>query len=210
VIAVEAGLIVMESRITGIPGKAAYTVILGRLLFGGLLLVGLLFASACNAIPSHVSESGSTYQWRLAANSYSHPLQRTDRTAEDRSSFVSIGTDSYGTYSMTGLTVQKSRKKTSEDGRIMIFEKACGLLSVAMIVRDCCASDWKHLCRPCSGASDGRHRSVQSATPGNVVLERIVLHGVHFQRRSDKVDNSSVAILDDAARTIKDNPGAII
>jgi hypothetical protein len=61
-------------------------------------------------------------------------LQRADRTAEERGSFVSIGTDSYGTYSMTALTVQKSRKKTSEDGRIMIFEKACGLLSAAMIV----------------------------------------------------------------------------
>jgi hypothetical protein len=34
---------------------------------------------------------------------------------------VSIGTDSYGAYSMTALTVQKSRKKTSEDSRIMIF-----------------------------------------------------------------------------------------
>jgi hypothetical protein len=62
----------MESRVTGVLGKSAYTVILGRLLFGGLLLVALLFASACTAIPSHVSESDSIYQWRLAANSYSH------------------------------------------------------------------------------------------------------------------------------------------
>jgi outer membrane protein OmpA-like peptidoglycan-associated protein len=42
------------------------------------------------------------------------------------------------------------------------------------------------------------------------VPERIVLHGLHFQRRRDKIDNSSIAILDYAARTIKDNPRAII
>jgi hypothetical protein len=58
---------VMNAQITRPFGKSIYT-----LVFGGLLFVGLLFASACTAAPSYISESGSTYQWRLAANAYSN------------------------------------------------------------------------------------------------------------------------------------------
>jgi hypothetical protein len=57
----------MNAQLTRILRKAAYTVV-----FGGMLFVGVLFASACTAVPSHTSESESTYQWRLAANAYSN------------------------------------------------------------------------------------------------------------------------------------------
>lgn len=58
-------------------------------------------------------------------------------------------------------------------------------------------------------AMDG-HFIVEFATPGNLMPERIVLHGVHFRDRSDKIDKSSVAILDSAARTLKQNPRSIL
>ena len=42
------------------------------------------------------------------------------------------------------------------------------------------------------------------------VAERIVLHGVRFRARSDKVDKRSMPLLDYAAQTIKQNPESFI
>jgi outer membrane protein OmpA-like peptidoglycan-associated protein len=40
--------------------------------------------------------------------------------------------------------------------------------------------------------------------------ERVVLHGVRFRARSDKIDKSSVPVLDYAAQIIKRNPESLI
>jgi outer membrane protein OmpA-like peptidoglycan-associated protein len=128
---------------------------------------------------------------------------------------VSIGTDSYGADSMTVLTVWKSATKgrygakTSDDGRIMIFESANRLLGPALIAGSVALSIGTSVAHTQELAMGG-HFIVESATPGNVMPERIVLHGVHFQDRSDKIDNSSVAILDCAARTLEENPRSIV
>ena len=48
-----------------------------------------------------------------------------------------------------------------------------------------------------------------SGTP-HVTAERIVLHGVRFRARSDKIDKDSMPLLDYAALAIKQNPESLI
>jgi outer membrane protein OmpA-like peptidoglycan-associated protein len=51
---------------------------------------------------------------------------------------------------------------------------------------------------------------VRSGTPNVATAERIVLHGVRFRARSDKIDKHSIPILDYAAQLIKQNPESFI
>ena len=46
--------------------------------------------------------------------------------------------------------------------------------------------------------------------PAAAIPERIVLHGVRFQARSDKIDESSVPVLDYTIQTIKANPERLV
>jgi len=46
--------------------------------------------------------------------------------------------------------------------------------------------------------------------PSAAIPERIVLHGVRFQARSDKIDESSVPVLDYTIQTIKANPERLV
>jgi hypothetical protein len=46
--------------------------------------------------------------------------------------------------------------------------------------------------------------------PAAAIPERIVLHGVRFQARSDKIDESSVPVLDYTIQTIKANPECLV
>jgi hypothetical protein len=39
--------------------------------------------------------------------------------------------------------------------------------------------------------------------------KRIVLHGVHFRTPSDKIDKSSLAVLDTAVTIVKENPNIL-
>jgi outer membrane protein OmpA-like peptidoglycan-associated protein len=49
-----------------------------------------------------------------------------------------------------------------------------------------------------------------SGTPHVATAERIVLHGVRFRARSDKIDKDSMPLLDYAALAIKQNPESLI
>jgi outer membrane protein OmpA-like peptidoglycan-associated protein len=51
---------------------------------------------------------------------------------------------------------------------------------------------------------------VQSRMCHVAAAERIVLHGVRFQARSDKIDERSMPLLDYAAKIIKHNPESLI
>ena len=53
-------------------------------------------------------------------------------------------------------------------------------------------------------------RIVGSRTLHVATAERIVLHGVRFRARSDKIDKCSMPVLDYAVQTIKQNPESII
>jgi outer membrane protein OmpA-like peptidoglycan-associated protein len=46
--------------------------------------------------------------------------------------------------------------------------------------------------------------------PSAAIPERIVLHGVRFQARSDKIDESSLPLLDYAIQAIKANPEYLV
>ena len=52
--------------------------------------------------------------------------------------------------------------------------------------------------------------TVGSGTPHVATAERIVLHGVRFRARSDKIDRCSVPVLDYAVQIIKQNPESLI
>jgi len=52
--------------------------------------------------------------------------------------------------------------------------------------------------------------TVGSGTPHVATAERIVLHGVRFRARSDKIDKCSVPALDYAVQTIKQHPASLI
>ena len=52
--------------------------------------------------------------------------------------------------------------------------------------------------------------TVGSETPHVATAERIVLHGVRFRPRSDKIDKCSMPVLDYAVQTIKQNPESLI
>jgi len=52
--------------------------------------------------------------------------------------------------------------------------------------------------------------TVGSETPHVATAERIVLHGVRFRPRSDKIDKCSVPVLDYAVKIIKQNPESLI
>ena len=64
----------------------------------------------------------------------------------------------------------------------------------------------------CSGSSagDGRIDYNRFGTPSAPIPERIVLHGVRFQARSAKIDESSVPVLDYTIQTIKANPEYLV
>ncbi len=47
-------------------------------------------------------------------------------------------------------------------------------------------------------------------TPEAVSAERIVLHGLRFQAQSDRIEKSSVPVLDYAIRIIKQNPDSLV
>jgi len=49
-----------------------------------------------------------------------------------------------------------------------------------------------------------------SGAPHVATAERVVLHGVRFRARSDKIDKCSVPVLDYAVQIIKQNPESII
>ena len=51
---------------------------------------------------------------------------------------------------------------------------------------------------------------VRSGAPHVASAERIVLHGVRFRARSDKIDKCSVPVLDYAVQIIKQNPESLI
>ncbi len=51
---------------------------------------------------------------------------------------------------------------------------------------------------------------VGSGTSHVATAERIVLHGVRFRARSDKIDKCSVPVLDYAVQIIKQNPESLI
>jgi len=51
---------------------------------------------------------------------------------------------------------------------------------------------------------------VGSAAPYVATAERIVVHGVRFRARSDKIDKCSVPVLDYAVQTIKQHPESLI
>jgi outer membrane protein OmpA-like peptidoglycan-associated protein len=51
---------------------------------------------------------------------------------------------------------------------------------------------------------------VGSEAPYLATAERIVLHGVRFQARSDKIDRCSVPVLDYAVQIIEQNPESLI
>jgi outer membrane protein OmpA-like peptidoglycan-associated protein len=51
---------------------------------------------------------------------------------------------------------------------------------------------------------------VGSEAPYVVTAERLVLHSVRFQARSDKIDRCSVPVLDYAVQIIKQNPESLI
>ena len=52
--------------------------------------------------------------------------------------------------------------------------------------------------------------TVGSETPHVATAERIVVHGVRFRTRSDKVEKCSVPVLDYAVQIIKQNPESLI
>jgi hypothetical protein len=91
----------------------------------------------------------------------------------------------------------------------MIFERASRLLGLALITGGIALPIGTSVAHT-QDLAMGRHFLLESATPGNVMPERIVVHGVHFRDRSDKIDKSSVAILDSAARTLEENPRSIV
>jgi hypothetical protein len=110
---------------------------------------------------------------------------------------------------MTAVTVQKS-STTLEAGRIMIFEKACALMSAAMIAASVGLSNRNVPVVHAQELSIGGHYTVQPATRGNSLAGRIVVHPVHFKRWSDQIDDTSAAVLDYAASIMKNHPHSII
>jgi outer membrane protein OmpA-like peptidoglycan-associated protein len=52
--------------------------------------------------------------------------------------------------------------------------------------------------------------TVGSETPHVATAERIVVHGVRFRTRSDKIEKCSVPLLDYAVQIIKQNPESLI
>ena len=52
--------------------------------------------------------------------------------------------------------------------------------------------------------------TVGSGTPHVATAERIVLHGIRFRTRSDKIDKCSLPVLDYAVQIIKQNPESVI
>ena len=52
--------------------------------------------------------------------------------------------------------------------------------------------------------------TVGSEAPHVTTAERVVLHGVRFRARSDKIDKCSVPVLDYAVQIIKQNPKSLI
>jgi outer membrane protein OmpA-like peptidoglycan-associated protein len=52
--------------------------------------------------------------------------------------------------------------------------------------------------------------TVGSAAPDAVSAERIVLHGLRFQAHSNKIDKSSVPMLDYVVQIIKENPESLV
>jgi outer membrane protein OmpA-like peptidoglycan-associated protein len=52
--------------------------------------------------------------------------------------------------------------------------------------------------------------TVGSETPHVATAERIVVHGVRFRTRSDKIEKCSVPVLDYAVQIIKQNPESLI
>ena len=51
---------------------------------------------------------------------------------------------------------------------------------------------------------------VGSGAPHVAAAERVVLHGIRFRARSDKIDKCSVPVLDYAVQIIKQNPKSLI
>jgi hypothetical protein len=56
----------------------------------------------------------------------------------------------------------------------------------------------------------GESTTIGFGTPSAAIPERIILHGVHFQARSDKIDESSVPVLNYTIQTIKANPEYLV
>ena len=52
--------------------------------------------------------------------------------------------------------------------------------------------------------------TVGSRTPDVATAERIVIHGVRFRGRSDKIDKCSVPVLDYTVQIIKHNPKSLL
>jgi outer membrane protein OmpA-like peptidoglycan-associated protein len=53
-------------------------------------------------------------------------------------------------------------------------------------------------------------RTAESGAPHVATADRIVLHGVRFRARSDKIDKRTMPLLDYAAQAIKQNPESLI
>jgi hypothetical protein len=88
----------------------------------------------------------------------------------------------------------------------MIFEKACALMSAAMIAASVGLSNRNVPVVHAQELSIGGHYTVQPATRGNSLAGRIVVHPVHFKRWSDQIDDTSAAVLDYAASIMKNHP----
>ena len=92
----------------------------------------------------------------------------------------------------------------------MAFESIFRKASVALVAGACAlfieaASVVQAQTRVIAGSP-----TVGSGTPHVATAERIVLHGVRFRARSDKIDRYSVPVLDYAVQIVKQNPESII
>jgi outer membrane protein OmpA-like peptidoglycan-associated protein len=137
-------------------------------------------------------------------------VQRADKTAETRNRFVSVGTIDHGTAAITTAQVFGQSEKGGRGVKTMAFESIFRKASVALVAGAFALFVEAASVVQAQTRMIARSPLVRSGASYVSTAERIVLHGVCFQAQSDRIDKSSVPVLDYAVQIIKQNPEPLI
>jgi outer membrane protein OmpA-like peptidoglycan-associated protein len=135
-------------------------------------------------------------------------VKRAEKSAETRNCLVPGGTTDQGAAAVTTAQGFGQSEEGAVEVKPMAFESIFRKASVALVAGVYAlfveaASVVQAQTRVIAGSP-----IVGSGAPHTA--ERVVLHGVRFRARSDKIDKSSVPVLDYAVQIIKRNPESLI